>query len=121
MVFSGNIYRVMKSSAWIPTQDRILTGLGLPTFTPQSLQGDSSVKHPKAKRAPNQEQILDDDLLRKLMDLLSLYQGMIRITIRCLPLQFSPKAREQRMGRLLHNPLGRETRLGERIDFHYPF
>ena len=44
------------------------------------------------------------------------YQGMIRITIRCLPLQFSPKAREQRMGRLLHNP-----RLGERIDFHYPF
>jgi len=79
-------------------------------------EGDSSVKHPKANRTPNQEQILDDDLLRKLMDLLSLYQGMIRITIRCLPLQFSPKAREQRMGRLLHNP-----RLGEIIDFHYRF
>jgi len=90
---------------------------------------------PPAKRAPNQERILYDDLLRKLMDLLSLYQGMIRITIlrniallthalltlfhgarggngwlsqaalaRCLPLQSSAKAREQRLGRLLHNP-----------------
>ena len=38
------------------------------------------MKHP-AKRVPNQERILYDDLLRKLMDLLSLYQGMIRITI----------------------------------------
>ena len=93
------------------------------------------MKPPKAKRAPNQERILYDDLLRKLMDLLSLYQGMIRITIlrnialltyalltlfhgarggngwlsqaalaRCLPLQSSPKAKEQRLGRLLHNP-----------------
>jgi hypothetical protein len=93
------------------------------------------VKPPKAKRAPNQERILYDDLLRKLVDLLSLYQGMIRITIlrnialltyalltlfhgarggngwlsqaalaRCLPLQSSPKAKEQRLGRLLHNP-----------------
>jgi hypothetical protein len=92
------------------------------------------VKAP-AKRAPNQERILYDDLLRKLMDLLFLYQGMIRITIlrniallthalltlfhgarggngwlsqaalaRCLPLQSTPKAREQRLGRLLHNP-----------------
>jgi hypothetical protein len=92
------------------------------------------VKHP-AKPVPNQERILYDDLLRKLMDLLSLYQGMIRVTIlrniallthalltlfhgarggngwlsqaalaRCLPLQSSPKAREQRLGRLLHNP-----------------
>jgi hypothetical protein len=90
---------------------------------------------PPAKRAPNQERIRYDDLLRKLMDLLSLYQGMIRITIlrniallthalltlfhgarggngwlsqaalaRCLPLQSTPKAREQRLGRLLHNP-----------------
>ena len=93
------------------------------------------MKRKKAKPAPNQEQILYDDLLRKLMDLLSLYHGMIRITIlrniallthalltlfhgarggngwlsqaalaRCLPLQSSPKAREQRLGRLLHNP-----------------
>ena len=35
----------------------------------------------KAKPSPNREQILYDDLLRKLMDLLSLYQGMIRITL----------------------------------------
>jgi len=93
------------------------------------------MRPPAAKYVPNQEQILYDDLLRKLLDLLSLYHGMIRITIlrniallthalltlfhgarggngwlsqaalaRCLPLQSSPKAREQRLGRLLHNP-----------------
>lgn len=35
----------------------------------------------KPKSPPNQEQILFDDLLRQLMRLLFLYQGMIRITI----------------------------------------
>ena len=39
------------------------------------------MRFPKAKPAPNREQILYDDLVRKLMDLLFLYQGMIRITI----------------------------------------
>ncbi len=90
----------------------------------------------KAKSAPNQEQILYDDLLRKLLELLSLYRGMIRITLlrniallthallalfhgargangwlsqaalaRCLPLQSSPKGREQRLSRFLGNPV----------------
>lgn len=89
----------------------------------------------KTKRAANQERIRYDDLLCQLMDLLSLYQGMVRITIlrniallthglltlfhgargangwlsqaalaRCLPLQSSPKAKQQRLSRLLHNP-----------------
>jgi hypothetical protein len=93
------------------------------------------VRPPKAPSAPNQEQILYDDLLRKLLDLLSLYRGMIRITLlrniallthalltlfhgargangwlsqaalaRCLPLQSSPKGREQRLARFLENP-----------------
>ena len=39
------------------------------------------MRPPKAKPAPNQEQILYDDLLRKLLDLLSLYRGMLRITL----------------------------------------
>lgn len=39
------------------------------------------MRSPKATLAPNREQILYDDLLRKLMALLFLYQGMIRITI----------------------------------------
>src|SRR4030043_441248 len=39
------------------------------------------MRPPKAKHAPNQEQILYDDLLRKLLDLLSLYRGMLRITL----------------------------------------
>jgi hypothetical protein len=39
------------------------------------------VRPQKAKSAPNQEQILYDDLLRKLLELLSLYRGMIRITL----------------------------------------
>jgi hypothetical protein len=39
------------------------------------------VRFPKAKPAPNREQILYDDLVRKLMDLLFLYQGVIRITL----------------------------------------
>lgn len=39
------------------------------------------MRSPKAKSAPNQERILYDDLLGKRMDLLFLYQGMIRITI----------------------------------------
>lgn len=93
------------------------------------------MRPPKAKHAPNQEQILYDDLLRKLLDLLSLYRGMLRITLlrnialltyalltlfhgargangwlsqaalaRCLPLQSSPKGREQRLSRFLYNP-----------------
>jgi hypothetical protein len=93
------------------------------------------MRPPKAKHAPNQEQILYDDLLRKLLDLLSLYRGMLRITLlrnialltyalltlfhgargangwlsqaalaRCLPLQSSPKGREQRLSRFLSNP-----------------
>ena len=39
------------------------------------------MRSPKAKSAPNQERILYDDLLGKRMDLIFLYQGMIRITI----------------------------------------
>ena len=39
------------------------------------------MRPPKAKPAPNQEQILYDDLLRKLLDLLSLYRGLLRITL----------------------------------------
>jgi hypothetical protein len=35
----------------------------------------------KAKAVPNQERILDDDLLRKLFQLLDLYRGVIRITL----------------------------------------
>ena len=93
------------------------------------------MRPPKVKSAPNQEKIAYDDLLRKIMGLLFLYQGEIRITIlrnialltyalltlfqgarggngwlsqaalaRCLPLESSPKAREQRLSRLLHNP-----------------
>lgn len=89
----------------------------------------------KVKAAPNQERILDDDLLRKLFQLLDLYRGVIRITLlrniallthalltlfhgargangwlsqaalaRCLPLESSPKGREQRLSRFLDNP-----------------
>ena len=89
----------------------------------------------KAKAAPNQERILDDDLLWKLFQLLDLYRGVIRITLlrniallthalltlfhgargangwlsqaalaRCLPLESSPKGREQRLSRFLDNP-----------------
>jgi hypothetical protein len=89
----------------------------------------------KAKAVPNQERILDDDLLRKLFQLLDLYRGVIRITLlrniallthalltlfhgargangwlsqaalaRCLPLESSPKGREQRLSRFLDNP-----------------
>ncbi len=89
-----------------------------------------------AKRsAGNRECILYSDLLHKIMDLLSLYRGEIRLTVlrnialvthalltlfhgarggngwlsqaalaRCLPLNSSPKAREQRLWRFLHNP-----------------
>ncbi len=83
----------------------------------------------------NQERILPNDLFHKIMALLSLYRGEIRVTIlknialvthalltlfhgarggngglsqaalaRCLPLNSSPKAREQRLSRFLHNP-----------------
>jgi len=89
-----------------------------------------------AKRsAANRESILYTDLLHKILDLLCLYRGEIRLTIlrnialvthalltlfhgarggngwlsqaalaRCLPLNSSPKAREQRLCRFLHNP-----------------
>jgi hypothetical protein len=93
------------------------------------------VRPQKAKHPPNQEQILYDDLLRKLFHLLDLYRGVIRITLlrniallthalltlfhgargangglsqaalaRCLPLESSPKGREQRLSRFLDNP-----------------
>jgi hypothetical protein len=93
------------------------------------------VRPKKAKAAPNQERILDNDLLRKLFQLLDLYRGVIRITLlrniallthalltlfhgargangglsqaalaRCLPLESSPKGREQRLSRFLDNP-----------------
>jgi len=93
------------------------------------------VRRKKAKIAPNQERIRDDDLLRKILLLLSLYRGQIRITLlrnlallthalltlfqgargangglsqaalaRCLPLDSSPKGREQRLSRFLDNP-----------------
>ena len=39
------------------------------------------MRFPKAKPAPHREQILYDDRVRKLMDLLFLSQGRIRITI----------------------------------------
>ena len=39
------------------------------------------MKPQKAKHPPNSEQILYDDLLRKLLDLLAFYRGMIRITL----------------------------------------
>ena len=48
---------------------------------PQHLRGDGQVRPKKARHPPNQERILDDDLLRKLLQLLWLYRGMIRITL----------------------------------------
>jgi hypothetical protein len=93
------------------------------------------VRRKKARHPPNQERILDDDLLRKLFQLLYFYRGVIRITLlrniallthalltlfhgargangwlsqaalaRCLPLESSPKGREQRLSRFLDNP-----------------
>jgi hypothetical protein len=93
------------------------------------------VRPKKAPSAPNQERILNDDLLRKLFHLLFLYRGVIRLTLlrniallthalltlfhgargangwlsqaaiaRCLPLESSPKGREQRLSRFLDNP-----------------
>ena len=93
------------------------------------------MRRKKARHPPNQERILDDDLLRKLFQLLYFYRGVIRITLlrniallthalltlfhgargangwlsqaalaRCLPLESSPKGREQRLSRFLDNP-----------------
>lgn len=93
------------------------------------------MRRKKAKSAPNQERIREDDLFRKILLLLGLYRGTIRITLlrnialvthalltlfqgarggngwlsqaalaRCLPLESSPKGREQRLSRFLDNP-----------------
>jgi len=93
------------------------------------------VRRKKPQSAPNQERIREDDLFRKILRLLGLYRGTIRITLlrnialvthalltlfrgarggngwlsqaalaRCLPLESSPKGREQRLSRFLDNP-----------------
>lgn len=93
------------------------------------------MRRKKPQSAPNQERIREDDLFRKILRLLGLYRGTIRITLlrnialvthalltlfrgarggngwlsqaalaRCLPLESSPKGREQRLSRFLDNP-----------------